>query len=130
MFLLPDRHDFLETVDGVVTSLEGGAAMAAGDRNDDASLTDGHDADAVYDRDAFERPALSRRRADLAHLGERHLRIGFVLEAGHAAAVVVVARGPDEGHDGAGRGAGDSRGNRRRVNRMINDLVHVPPAGL
>src|SRR3989304_6176361 len=43
MLLLPDRHHFLQPVDGEVAGFERGAAVASGDSNHDAGFADGHD---------------------------------------------------------------------------------------
>ena len=56
--------------------------------------------------------------ADLAHLGQRHLRIGLVLEPRHAAAVVVVARRADEGHRRTGLRIGHRRRHGRGIDRV------------
>ena len=62
--------------------------------------------------------------ADLAHLGQRHLRIRLVLEPRHGAPVVVVARRADEGHRRAGRGIGHCGGDGGGVDGMLDDLEH------
>src|SRR4029450_4217714 len=82
MLLLPDRHDFLQAVDGEMAGFEGSAAMCGRDCDDDARFTDGNGTDAMHDGDLAGRPPLLRGRTDLAHLGQRHLGIRLVLELG------------------------------------------------
>ena len=65
IFLLPDRHDFLQPIDREAARLEGLGAMGRRDRNRDRRLADLDDADAMSDRDARDFPSCAGLAASL-----------------------------------------------------------------
>src|SRR6185437_242228 len=88
VFLLPDRHDFLETIDREAAGLERLRAMGRRDRDRYRGLADIDPADAMAYRDTHDLPSLARLASEPAHLAQRHRLVSFVLQADHDAAGV------------------------------------------
>src|ERR1700730_7970266 len=81
VLLLPDRHRLLQGIDGEAAGLEGLAAVGRGHRDHHARLPDLEAADAMHEGDAVDDgPAAANGRRDLPQRGERHRRVGLVLE--------------------------------------------------
>ena len=66
VFFLPDRHQFLEPVDGVAARLERLGAVRTADRDRDADLADFQMAQAMHQHDLADRPALRGCRASIS----------------------------------------------------------------
>src|ERR1700760_1709823 len=80
LFALPDGNRLLQRVDGVATGVEGRCAMRRGDRNQHARLADEQPSETVHNRHlAYTEESLGLL-AQLAHLFQRHLLIGLVVE--------------------------------------------------
>ena len=80
VLLLPDRHQFLERVDGVAAGVERLAAVRATHRHRHAHLADRQPAEAVDHRDVPDRPALPHLGLDLGELLLGHRAVGLVVE--------------------------------------------------
>src|ERR1700689_680580 len=129
MFLLPDGYDFLQAVDRESAGLEGFCAMWCRDCYRDRGFADFDDADAMCDRDARDFPSRARFDCELAHLGQRHRLVGFVLEAKHGAAGVVAASRAGERHDRAGGRVGDLALERGHVDGTAADCDFADAGG-
>src|SRR5258708_38553024 len=94
VFLLPDRHDFLQPIDREAAGLEGFCAMRRRDRDRYRGLADIDQADAMAYGDTHDLPSLARLAREPAHLAERHRLAGLVLPGGPISARIVGSRGP------------------------------------
>src|SRR5277367_1854814 len=121
MFFFPDGDDFFQAIDCEAARLERFRAMGRGDRNRHRSLAYFDDADAMRDCDARDFPSPARLDGELAHLGQRHRLVGFVLEANDDAARVVAASGAGERDDRTGSRVGDFALERGDVDRVAAD---------
>jgi hypothetical protein len=75
--------------------------MGGEDGDEDAALADLDATDAMNESDIADGEALESLSSEFAHLLERHLFIGLVLEVKGGAAATVVADHPVEDDDGA-----------------------------
>src|ERR1700693_1442701 len=107
MFLLPDRHDFLEGIDGETACLERFRAMRRRYRDRHRRLANLHHADPMLVRDSRNPPSLHRFEREFANLRPRHRLVGLVLQPQHLTSDVVLARGADEGANRAGHRIAD-----------------------
>src|SRR5437867_10717261 len=82
-FFLPDRNDLLEAVDGVVAGGESLSSMLRGNRYRHRRLTQLDPSHPVPDCEAVRVPPMTDLVCDLAHLSDRHLRIGLIFEVAH-----------------------------------------------
>src|SRR5271157_5322271 len=121
VFLLPDRHDLLYAVDRETARVEGVAAMRRRDRDRDRALADLDPPDAMAYRDARYPEAACRLFRDLAHLAERHLLVGLVLQMNHTPARILATGRADEGDHPARGGIGDGRLECVDVERLASD---------
>ena len=114
VFLLPDGHDFFESLDGVAAGIEAAVvAVGRGDGDEDGGLFDFAAADAVEDADALdEGPSFLDLGADAGHHLFGHGYVGLIdEEVGLASAVVGgggAAYGAGEGDDAAAVEAADA----------------------
>src|SRR5712664_3960765 len=122
--LLPDRQTLLDLFDHEPTRREGLVAVwgRSGDRN--ARLTDGNESHAMLQGDARFRPAPTRLVHDAGNLGERHVIVGGVLDAGD---VVIVPHGAEKHARAAALGAVDLGEQRRDGYRASREVRHHPP---
>ena len=101
-------------------------------RDDDAGLADIEEADPVENGDVRRAEARLRFAADFAHHRLGHFGIRVILERAHPPALVMVARGADEGRDGAPVGPRHRPDRLLQVDRSLDDPVKpghgVPPA--
>src|SRR6202043_3071885 len=91
VLLLPDGDGLLEGVDDPAAGFEGGAAVGGGDRDEDAGLADFKPAQAMDEDDVADAEAGDGFGGERAHLFERHLLVGLVVEEEGLAAAGVVA---------------------------------------
>src|SRR3981081_1036127 len=68
VFLLPDRHELLQPVNDVTARLERLGSVWTADRHRDADIADVEMAEAVFEDDIADRPALPGVRLDLREL--------------------------------------------------------------
>ena len=132
VFLLPDRHELLQPIDEPVAGLECLGAMARAHRDADAGFADRHHAHPMHHRDAPDRPSAPCLARQRPHLPHRHRGERLVLEAGHAPARVLVARGAEEEHGRARGRIADRRQQSPGVDRRVVDLEqlsHRSPVG-
>src|SRR5208283_5699661 len=121
MLFFPYRYNCFQPINREPARLERLSAMRRRDRDRHRSLADFDDAGAMRDRDARVFPSRTRRDRQLAHLGQRHRLVGFVLEANYDAARVVAASGAGERDDCTGSGVGNFALERGDVDRVAPD---------
>src|SRR6267143_5400419 len=103
IFLLPDRDRALEGVDGIAAGVEGCGPMRGTDRAEDAGVSDFEAAEAVGDGYAVNRELGVNFGGNVAHFGQGHGFVGFVVQIKSTAAVGLIAHAAIEGDDGAVR---------------------------
>src|SRR5208283_1475195 len=121
MLFFPYRYNCFQPINREPARLERLSAMRRRDRDRHRSLADFDDAGAMRDRDARDFPSRARRDRELAHLGQRHRLVGFVLEANYDAARVIAASRAGERHDCAGGRVGNFALERGNVDRIAAD---------
>src|SRR5271155_314268 len=129
MFLLPDWHNFLQSVDREAARLERLRTMRRGNRDRHRGLHNLHHAYPMRDCDAVDLPSPPRLIRELANLRKRHRLVSLVLQAQHLAADIILARGADKGADGARQGIGDRGFERRHIDAIANDANRAHPCG-
>src|SRR5580693_5702825 len=92
MFLLPDRDDFLQAIDGEAARLERLRAMRRRNRDCDRSFTDFDHSDAMSYRDASDLPSAAGFLGQFANFRQGHRLVGLVLQSQNLAPDVVLAR--------------------------------------
>ena len=79
-FLLPDWDNLLQTVDRIVTGIEGRTPVRSSNDDNHGSLSDLETAQPVNNADGTNFPNLVNEKANLFELPEGHLLIGLIDE--------------------------------------------------
>src|SRR5712691_3734155 len=127
VFLLPDRHDFLDPIDSKPACLERLSAMRRRDRDRYRRLADIDEPDSMLNRDTHNLPPLSRLTCELPHLAQRHRFVSLVLEPNHAPASVILPGHPVERHRRARAWVCDGAFERFEVDRPPPDRNRPDP---
>src|SRR5438552_17150535 len=127
MFPFPDRHQFLEPLDGVPASGEGLGAMRATDGHGHTDLADFQPPQAMHQGDFADRPLRPDIRFDLFELRFRHAAVGLVIQCNCALIAGQIADGAEKGHDRAAARPADLLGQRGVIDRFANQRDHEPP---
>src|SRR5450631_4315699 len=81
----------------------------------------------MRDCDPSDLPSPAGLVGELVNLRQRHRLVGLVLQAQHLAADIVLARGADEGADGARRRVRDGGFKRCYIDVIANNLDRAYP---
>src|SRR3954451_875459 len=91
-FFLPDRHGFLQLINGVVARLERRMSVARRDGNRHTGFADIHPAEAMDHGDFNDWPARKHCGGNLTHFLLSHTRVTLIFQADYLASVVSVPR--------------------------------------
>ena len=125
VLLFPNGDSALKGVNGEAAGIECGSAMGRADGDEDTGLADFQAAEAMNDGYTVDAIFFVELRGDLAHFGESHGFVGFVVEIESGAIVGLIADETVEGDDSAVFGGADVADEGRDVDGITEEVADV-----
>ncbi len=129
ILLFPNGDGALKGVNGEAAGVKGGGAMVRADGDEDAGFADFETAEAMDDGDAVNSEFFVQLGRDLAHFGEGHGFVGFVVEVERGTIVGLIADETVKRDDGAVLGGADVSGEGGHVDGIADQPADVVVRG-
>ena len=125
IFLLPDGHSALESINGKAAGVKRGGSVGRAYGDDHAGFADFKTAEAVNNCDAMYPVLFVELCGDFSHFAEGHRFVGFIVKVKRVAIVRLIADKTVEGDDGAVFGRSNLAHERVGINRPVNQLANI-----